>query len=87
MYCDSHVHRYDTFEKDEAVVLKACGGGGTSFGPVFKKVDEEAITPTCLVYLTDLDGYCDQQAPQYPVLWASTQDRTAPFGEVVRIDV
>jgi hypothetical protein len=36
-----------------------------------------------LVFLTDLYGAFPDNAPAYPVLWASTGGRHAPFGSVI----
>lgn len=84
MYCDAEVHRVDSFERGEYVEIKAEGGGGTSFVPVFDKVSESGETPAVLVYLTDMYGTFPDQAPDYPVIWASysTVD-SAPFGDVI----
>jgi predicted metal-dependent peptidase len=64
--------------------LKALGGGGTDFAPVFKHVEEQGIEAACLVYLTDMYGSFPKSAPDYPVLWVSTSHiDNAPFGEVL----
>ena len=85
IYCDAKVHRVDTFERGDPIELRPLGGGGTSFVPVFEKLEELGIEPACLVYLTDLEGSFPKEAPPYPVLWATTQPELAvPFGEKVR---
>jgi len=84
VYCDSRVHAVDTFEQGDPIVLKPKGGGGTAFEPVFDRVAELGITPACLIYLTDMEGSFPDDAPDYPVLWATTSDDEAPFGEKVR---
>jgi hypothetical protein len=61
----------------------AHGGRGTEFGPCSDWLDEHGIQPQTLVFLTDLCGSFLETAPSYPVLWASTGGRHAPFGEVV----
>jgi predicted metal-dependent peptidase len=66
----------------------ATGGGGTSFRPPFRLLEEEGVQPACLVYFTDMacDSYpCD---PGFPVLWVTPgQDfQPPPFGEVVRME-
>jgi predicted metal-dependent peptidase len=66
------------------------GGGGTSFVPGFKYLEENEIEPVCVVYATD--GYCNEypdSAPGVPVLWLVIEknDQFAPpFGEVVPCD-
>jgi len=68
---------------------RAEGGGGTDFRPAFARVDElvaEGERIAGVVYLTDLMGRHPDTAPDLPVLWAATTDRTAPSGRTVRID-
>lgn len=88
VYCDAEVNRVEDFTKDDLPLkLKACGGGGTDFRPVFEHIETECEeAPACAVYLTDMDGTFPEEDPGYPVLWASigyTSD--APFGEVVKL--
>lgn len=86
VYFDAEVLKYDAYTSDTMPIkLQPVGGGGTAFSPVFKFIDENAIEPTACVFLTDL--CCDDfgPTPTYPVLWASTDDGKAPFGEIVLI--
>lgn len=72
---------------DGPLVLEPAGGGGTSHVCVFEKIAEAAITPSCVICLTDL--YTDFPAdPGLPVLWAVVGGNVAmpPFGRVVQID-
>jgi hypothetical protein len=46
-------------------------------------LEEHGIQPQTLVFLTDLCGRFPETAPPYPVLWASTERRQAPFGSVI----
>jgi len=90
MWCDAQVHRVDYAEDTgDLFALRAKGapgGGGTSFIPVFEKIDEEGLTPEALVYLTDGLGCFPQQAPNYPVIWGNIyQGSKYPWGEVVDI--
>jgi predicted metal-dependent peptidase len=81
VYFDSEILRRDVFEQGQAVEIHAMGGGGTAFSPIFEALME--VPPIACVVLTDL--CCDDfgPAPEYPVLWASTHDGEAPFGEIV----
>lgn len=68
---------------------RAEGGGGTDFRPAFERVAKlvaEGERIAGVVYLTDLLGTHPAEAPDLPVLWASTTDLTAPSGRTVRID-
>jgi hypothetical protein len=40
-----------------------------------------------MVFLTDLWGTFPDDAPPYPVIWASTDARRVPFGQVVPMEV
>lgn len=81
IYCDWTVRKREIFRRGEDVQLSACGGAGTDFRPVFAELEEDP--PVCLVYLTDLAGRFPDSAPDYPVLWATTEKESAPFGETV----
>jgi predicted metal-dependent peptidase len=83
VYCDAAVKATERFEPGDPVHLSPQGGGGTAFRPVFDWVAQADIQPVCALYLTDLDGEDCGEAPDYPVLWASTFRSTAPFGEVI----
>ena len=83
VYFDSEVSHYESYGRDDDLDIKPHGGGGTAFSPVFEYFAEHDINPVACVFLTDLccSDFGDQ--PDYPVLWVSTDEGTAPFGEVV----
>jgi predicted metal-dependent peptidase len=83
LYFDTEVHKVETYQAGEQVHLNPVGGGGTDFGPCFDWLDEHGIQPQTLVFLTDLCGTFPDTAPAYPVIWASTELRRAPFGSVI----
>jgi predicted metal-dependent peptidase len=85
LYCDARVGRVDIFEQGEPFKLHPVGGGGTAFKPVFERLEAMNVTPSALVYLTDLYGPCNFPPPGYPVLWCCTSDNVAPWGDTVRI--
>ena len=59
-------------------------GGGTDFRPVFARA--EALKPSGLILLTDLDGPMPHAKPRLPVLWATEQvDASAPFGRLLSL--
>ena len=90
VWCDSEVHHVDTVEDSQDIDgLKAHGGGGTAFAPVFDWIDNENITPDALVYLTDGLGSFPAQAPNYPVIWGAIKGYNVkyPFGDVVEIEI
>ena len=83
LYFDSEVQKVETYEAGQPVHLDPVGGGGTDFGPCFDWLEQHGIRPQTLVFLTDLWGTFPDAAPEYPVLWASTGRRHAPFGSVI----
>jgi predicted metal-dependent peptidase len=86
IYCDAEIQGVDVFERGEPVVVSPKGFGGTDFRPVFEWIAEEDITPSCLVYLTDMAGAFPEAAPEYPVLWGDTLGLIpAPWGDTIQI--
>lgn len=86
--CDASVQDYreiDAAELDGKMQL--CGGGGTSFIPVFERIEQEGEEPACLVYLTDAHGTFPDNAPSYPVMWAVTTDKQVPFGTQIKVEL
>jgi predicted metal-dependent peptidase len=83
LYFDAMVHKVEMFEAGQRVSLDPVGGGGTEFGPCFEWLDEHGVVPQTLIFLTDLYGSFPSSEPAYPVLWASTGGRKAPFGAVI----
>ena len=85
IYFDSKVSHYESFTSDEEMVLHPKGGGGTAFSPIFRYIDAKEIEPEACVVLTDL--CCSDFGPQpgYPVMWCSTHERRAPWGEVIML--
>jgi predicted metal-dependent peptidase len=83
LYFDTQVQRADLFEFGQPIRLEPKGGGGTDFRPVFAYLEEQAIEPHAIVFLTDLCGRFPQEKPRWPVIWASTEKTQAPFGATV----
>ena len=87
IYCNTSITRVDTFEDPEDITeqdLARLGGGGTSFDPPFKYVEDNDLDVDSFIYLTDLEcGFPNE--PDYPVLWASTTPRVAPWGKTIHV--
>lgn len=68
------------------------GNGGTTFIPAFQYIEQEQLSPVCLIYFTDCWGTYPLYSPSYPVIWISTSDIKPdnryypPFGEYVYMD-
>ena len=88
LYCDTKIAHIEEFtSEDLPLKLSPKGGGGTSFVPPYQWVEERALQPACLIYLTDMCGTFPDNAPGYPVMWAhiGPWETTPPFGEVIRL--
>ena len=84
--CDDMIHQWDYIQSGSELPKKVLGGGGTSFIPVFDRIEREQLTPDVLVYFTDMYGSFPSKPPPYPVIWASiTPKIVAPFGETIYI--
>lgn len=84
LWFTSHVWRVDEYKRgDEFRVPDITECGGTDFGIVLDEITDRGINPNALVFLTDLYAPFPD-APHYPVLWVSTTDERAPFGETIR---
>ncbi len=83
VYFDSKVAHYDICGHNDELDIRPHGGGGTAFSPVFRFIEDEEIDPVVCVFLTDLCCSDFGDAPDYPVLWVSTDNGKAPFGEVI----
>jgi predicted metal-dependent peptidase len=86
LYFDAAVQKVETYQAGQPVSLSPVGGGGTDFRPCFAWFEEQGLIPQTLVFLTDLCGTFPSEGPSYPVIWASTEARRAPFGEVVPME-
>ena len=83
---DAAVQKVETYQAGQPVSLSPVGGGGTDFRPCFDWLRDRSVVPQTLVFLTDLCGTFPSEAPPYPVIWASTEARRVPFGEVVPME-
>ncbi len=79
------INHIDDLTMDDPFQLKCHGGGGTDFRPPFEWLEEQGITPSCLVYLTDLDGPFPEIPSHYPVMWCSINKQRAPWGQTLHI--
>ena len=86
LYFDAVIQKVEMFKAGQPVSLCPVGGGGTDFRPCFDWLEEQGIVPQTLVLLTDLYGRFPSEAPTYPVIWASTEARKVPFGQVVPME-
>ena len=86
--CDNRIHSEDLFTKEDLPLkIEPKGFGGTSFLPPFKHLEDEGITPSCLIYFTDLCCRRErfpQTEPDFPVMWlTNNKEKQAPWGWTV----
>jgi predicted metal-dependent peptidase len=88
IYVDSEVAGHDHIEAiNPHFNLEPKGGGGTSFVPGFKYVEEQGIQPKFALYLTDGGSHdFPESPPPYPLIWVLTEEYhgfNPPFGEIL----
>jgi predicted metal-dependent peptidase len=82
--CDAEVHSNVTYNREDLPLeFTYKGRGGTSFIPAIEFVQEHYPQTTACIYFTDLEGDFPDQPPEFPMLWITTVDHEAPFGEVI----
>lgn len=86
LFHDTKVQKTLTLTRmDMPASLAPVGGGGTDYRPVCAHIEDERLTPTCLIWFTDLE--CDRYPaePEYPVLWicSAPHEQQPPFGQVI----
>jgi predicted metal-dependent peptidase len=62
------------------------GGGGTSFVPVFRWLEQAGLQPDLLVYFTDANGEFPKEAPHYPVIWLVKGRAKVPWGQRIQLN-
>lgn len=91
--CDTDIrNEWDETQFEPAQIGALKGGGGTSFVPVFDRVEEYTTAgwrPEAVVYLTDLDGRFPSREPQVRTIWVVGKDdahKRPPFGEIIVLE-
>ncbi len=87
-YFDAVVYPGEVIESGELdISTRPKGGGGTDFRPIFRQIEDDGIAPEVVIILTDTQGSFPDQAPAYPVVWASTYEGgSAPWGELIFVE-
>jgi len=89
LYCDWAIGGTTEYTPDDLPIkLEPVGGGGTSFKPVFKWIEDYANEVECLIYFTD--GWGDQneiETPAVDTVWLTTEKDEFPFGEIIKFDI
>ena len=84
--CDAEVHEGRWIQPYEELPTPK-GGGGTSFVPIFRHIEEKGLRPDFVVVLTDGEGSYPETPPPCDVIWVVFGDETPPFGEVIRVEL
>lgn len=88
--CDARVETVIELQDGDRLadnIPRIGGGGGTSFIPPFKWVEEQGCKPDTLVYFTDTGGTFPSEPPPYPTIWCCSQHwNEPPFGEVIHME-
>ena len=89
--CDAEVHKDIEAKTVKDVIENLDGGGGTSFVPVFERLESLPVRerPDILVFATDGWGRAPDSAPDWcKTIWLVTSGGGTPsrWGEVVRMD-
>lgn len=91
IWCDAQIQQVDEAQSlDELAEIRvkgAPGGGGTNFNPPFEWCRDHDVQPCTFIYITDGYGDFPRVKPAYPVVWAMTTTKDAPWGDVVRIEL
>lgn len=62
------------------------GGGGSDFREIHLRAEEDGYSPVVGIVLTDMYVRFPDDAPDYPVIWASTSEGIeAPYGETIYV--
>ena len=90
--CDAAIHGEDYIITEDSEVPKMMiGRGGTSFVPVFKRIEELELKELPMVYFTDLNGEFPP-LKRNDVFWIIKKEQykynkiTPPFGAIIEID-
>lgn len=89
--CDSEVHNVqDVKDESDLLNFKFGGGGGTSFKPVFKWLEENKSHTKLLIFFTDGYGDFPESEPSIRTLWVLSKQSIGidkvPFGEAVQME-
>ena len=88
VYCDYAVTHVERFERDDPLVLRPKGGGGTRFQPVFEHLATINEPLAGCIYFTDMEGNLREcEEPPFPMIWADIgySHPQEPFGTRVKV--
>lgn len=86
MVCDYDITTSKWIEPNEDIPVLT-GGGGTSFVPIFDKLEEENIDCDVVVIFTDGYGTFPESDRGYDTIWVMTSNVEPSFGECVNVRI
>jgi predicted metal-dependent peptidase len=87
LVCDARIQSHRQFYPGEPLAFDLRGGGGTDFRPLFEWIERHAPMAPLLLYFTDLDGRFPDAEPYIDTVWVTPYgERTAPFGDIIRME-
>jgi predicted metal-dependent peptidase len=88
--CDAAVQGVTVLTPGQPYTPMFRGRGGTDFRPAFAYVEEQKLKFDMMIWLTDSQGTFPDKRPNYPVIWAVTEEAGCvkiPWGDVVFMDL
>lgn len=78
-------------DESEFEIIKAYGGGGTSFKAIFEYINKRMQNTELNAIIILTDGYADfpakEKIPDIPLLWViNNKERTPPYGKILRVE-
>lgn len=88
IHCDTRVRKVEQIQSEEVDKIVPEGRGGTSFLPVFERIEADDMNPKALIYFTDGKCYEKLIEPDYPVIWCIYENPrfVEQFGESIIVD-
>lgn len=83
---DADVQSVEKLIPGDDLTVSLKGGGGTDFRPAISWAESLETKPAIVIYFTDLEGSFPSNEPSVNVLWVSTTNLKAPFGETIYIN-
>ncbi len=81
---DAAIQEELTITSDSEIPTIVKGRGGTSFIPIFKRIEELYLEDLPLIYITDLEGSFPKST-NVETFWVTETNNKAPFGTIIKL--